>query len=128
MAYHANRKNPSAGPIKTPPPTSRDFGFGRQSYGANQWAGRSSADPGVTVMSDLAADLKASSDDGQGVLDAVIQRGVAKNDSTDSFQLRKPPAGGLPINRDAGKNPNANNPKVPGTTVGGQGDPVRKPS
>jgi hypothetical protein len=55
-------------------PVSRDFGYGRQSYGANQYAGASSVMPGQKASSELADNLKASGTTGE--LDRVIENGV----------------------------------------------------
>lgn len=48
----------------------------------------SSINPGQQMLSPMAANLKASSDDGEGVLDAVIAKGTARNDDRVTSQLR----------------------------------------
>jgi hypothetical protein len=49
----------------------------------------SSINPGQQMLSPMAANLKASSDDGEGVLDTVIARGTARQDESVTGQLRK---------------------------------------
>jgi len=63
---------------------------GGNRYGQNQFAGRSSLNPGETLISPMAASLKAAQDDGESVLDAVISRGAKMADS--NFETRAEPA------------------------------------
>jgi hypothetical protein len=88
MAYQ-NPEKPvhfSGDQNKTPAPTRapKDFGSARGAYGANQFGGRSSVNPGESVTSPLADELKRAGTD--GVLDQVIKRGTARDDS--GFQTR----------------------------------------
>jgi len=60
-----------------------------QGYGMNGGAvNPSSIPPGANVMSPMAANLKASSEDGEGVLDTIIAHGT-KLDTEITSQLRK---------------------------------------
>src|ERR1043166_3701237 len=80
MAQNKPNAASDDGSIRTPAPTKpaplkdRDFGFGRQNYGTNQFAGRSSDNPGVRTSSPLANDM----DD--PTLAAVRANGVKKAD------------------------------------------------
>ena len=122
---------PTPGPTKKVIPTAPDaVSFVRKptpaGYGQNGPANPSSINPGQTLMSPLAANLKASSDDGEGCLDTVIARGTARRDDVVTCQLRQiadkacPPAFGM-------KDPNANNPKVPATLGASNGAPDKQP-
>jgi len=55
----------------------------------------SSVPPGVLALSPMAANLKASTDDGEGVLDRIIADGV-KLDNTITSQLRTLAPGNVP--------------------------------
>jgi len=78
-------------------------------------------------LSPMAANLKASSDDGEGVLDTVIAKGTARVDTEVTGQLRDIAAKGLPPAFGM-KNPNANPATVPSTNLGGSnGTVARKP-
>ena len=96
MAFQTGRpvKVPARGdaastgaPGPTPPPTAgqlalqKDTSYGRQSYGANAYGGRVVADPGKTVTSPLADQLrsKAAEGDGGDLLGDIIQHGSARN-------------------------------------------------
>lgn len=123
----------------TKPPRIRfsdDFGGkGDLNYGRNRQNLPSSVEPGATVESDLAKDLRTTVND--PVLDAVQKFGTAAMRSpevgdnvedvrgTPATQIRDiaakaQPAFGM-------KDPNANNPKIPSSLGASNGQPVRKP-
>ena len=94
MAYQTGRpvKVPAEGdapntgsPGPTPPPTlaetqhMKDTAYGRTSYGANAYAGRVVANPGKSVTSPLADQLKAKAAEGDGgdLLQTIIEKGTA---------------------------------------------------
>lgn len=81
-------------------------------YGMNGDVSPSSITPGQQRLSPLAQNLKASSDDGEGVLDTVIAKGTARVDSEITSQLCDIAAKSCPPSFSM-KDPNANNPKVP---------------
>jgi hypothetical protein len=58
-------------------------------YGQNNFAGRSSLNPGEQLLSPMAASLKAAQDDGEGVLDTVIARGAKSAEG--NFETRPEP-------------------------------------
>jgi hypothetical protein len=128
----------TAGPVVTPAPTKRVIPQAPDQvtmvrkpsaigYGMNRDVSPSSIAPGQQRLSPLAANLKASGDDGEGVLDTVVAKGTARVDTEVTTQLRDiaakacPPTFGM-------KDPNANNPKVPSALGASNGAPVRKPS
>lgn len=104
---------PATGMPKTPAPTKRVIPTApdvvtairspreRGMYGANGFEGASSTVPGTTVTSDLAENLKASSDDGENVLDKIIATGMRGLAGADDWQRRQvsdapfPPAFGM---------------------------------
>jgi hypothetical protein len=72
-------------PGPTPAPTSaelalkRDTSMGRTSYGANAWDGRTAADPGKSVSSPLADQLRAKNGEADGdLLGRIIERGSSR--------------------------------------------------
>ncbi len=104
MAYQTGRpvKVPAKGdapntgsPGPTPPPTlaetqhMKDTAYGRTSYGANAYAGRVVANPGKSVTSPLADQLKAKAAEGDGgdLLQTIIEKGTARDSTVD---LRSP--------------------------------------
>jgi len=106
MAYQTGRpvKVPAKGdapntgaPGKTPAPTSadlarmKDVAYGRTSYGGNAYAGRVVADPGKSVTSPLADQLKAKAaeSDGGDLLRTIIERGTARGPAAD-VELQSP--------------------------------------
>ena len=128
--------DPNAGSNKTPGPTKRVVPQAPDQisairkpspagYGMNG-PQPSSINPGQQMLSPLAANLKASSDDGQSCLDTVIARGTARQDDVVTTQLRKiadkacPQAFGM-------KSPNKPDEKVPATLGASNGAPVRQP-
>src|SRR5947207_3212071 len=64
-----------------PPITGRDFGSARQSYGANQYAGPSSVNPGKSISSGLADELRTK----QTGLEEVIATGSRHSDDPAVF-------------------------------------------
>lgn len=80
-------------------------------YGMNNFAGRSSLNPGEKLLSPMAASLRAAQDDGEGVLDTVEARGAKSADS--NFETRQEPTTAYPTAFGM-KDPNANPAKVPG--------------
>jgi hypothetical protein len=125
MALGQGRKQgPTQAPNKTPAPTGRDFGFGGQTYGTNQFQGKSSADVGTSVTSALADELRRA---GTGeVLDRVIQHGVAKDDNVDCFQTRK--LAGVNVGKTFGMTDPGPNPAVPSRCGFDNAPPVRQPT
>ena len=131
-----NATGPKIGPTPAPTkkviPTAPDqVTFVRKpspaGYGMNGDASPSSLTPGQQRLSPMAANLKASSDDGEGVLDTVIAKGTARVDTEVTGQLRDIAAKGLPPAFGM-KNPNANPATVPSTNLGGSnGTVARKP-
>jgi hypothetical protein len=87
---------PNTGMLKTPPPVKPAAPDEitevrrptRAGYGMNGFSGRSSTSPGETVLSPLAENLKASQDDGEGLLDRIARLGVAKHG--DDVDLQSP--------------------------------------
>lgn len=86
MAYNRTPKAPT--PKPTPAPLTKETAYGRTNYGANASMFPSSIDPGTTVTSPLADNLRQSSDDGEGALDRVIREGTARVDDSITSQLR----------------------------------------
>lgn len=78
--------NPTDTPApNTPQPiTGRDFRSACQSYGANQYAGPSSANPGKSITSAMADELRSK----QTGLDEVIAHGSRHSDNPDTFNGR----------------------------------------
>ena len=129
MAVQTGTKRPHQA-NKTPPPNSRIGHVNQGDYGANGVAGRSSVDPGQTVTSPLADNLRQNQDDGQDALGKVISKGVAKNDSLAAFgdvQQRDVSPKQFPTTYSM-RNRNADaNPKIPGALVPNDSEPSRKP-
>ena len=96
----AKQKYLTGGENKTPAPTrpaapdvvSSIRAPSKASYGMNGYSGSSSADPGFSVTSPLADNLKASSDD--GTLDKIIKGGAAGGDD---WQTRKLDNSNVPV-------------------------------
>jgi hypothetical protein len=65
-------------------------------YGLNGFVGRSSLNPGEQLLSPMAESLKAASDDGESVLDTVVAKGTARQDTSITSQLRTIAAGNVP--------------------------------
>jgi len=99
MAYQVDgsKKNPTAGPVKTPAPdvvsTPRNP-TGGGGYGENQFNLASSVMPGKSVQSPLAANLRSTVDD--PALDQVIAGGSGSRDDVLNTQIRKIGAGNVP--------------------------------
>lgn len=108
----------TAGPVKTPAPTkpprvrfSDDFGGkGDLNYGRNRQNLPASVEPGATVESDLAKDLRTTV--GDDALSYVQQHGTSKQDVSVTGQLRDIAAKAQPTTFGM-KDPNANPAKVP---------------
>jgi hypothetical protein len=116
MAVQVKAKGnaPATGMPKTPAPDAISAprrGAG-QGYGANGPTGNNpSVEPGKSITSPLAANLKASVDD-DGVLDRVIKQGTARQDDSVTGQLRKIADSNVPTHPHmSGAKPG---PKVPG--------------
>jgi hypothetical protein len=110
MAISLNRKNAPEKTLKTPGPTTLTRSHtGAGEYGQNLYDGPSSIEPGLATRSPLAQNLKESSDDGEGALDAVINRGVKRGQDTDSTG-RQYDGVGDSLLRDIGKNNVADHP------------------
>jgi hypothetical protein len=81
MAYQSHQKPPGYQVVRTPAPDEISEirnPKGGAGYGQNSGSGNpSSINPGKTVESALAANLRQSSDDGDNVLAQVIAKGVA---------------------------------------------------
>jgi hypothetical protein len=127
----------TAGPVKTPAPdaiSAPRSGSG-QGYGANGPVGNaSSVAPGKRVVSTLAQNLEQSSDDGEGVLQTVIERGARMDDT--NFQTRVisdkgyPAAHGMRSRTSDYGSPGGTVPAktdAASAAVPGYGKPVRKP-
>lgn len=127
----------TAGPVVTPAPTKKviptapdQISMVRKpstiGYGMNGDISPSSIAPGQQRLSPMAANLKASGDDGESVLDAVVAKGTARNDDRVTGQLRDiaakgaPPAHGMRSRNNEGGT-------IPGTLGASNGQPVRKP-
>jgi hypothetical protein len=101
MAIKVGSKSTTAGAVKTPPPSAPDAISAPRhptpaGYGQNG-PQPSSVAPGRSVLSPLAANLKATVDD-DGALDTVMARGTARSQTlVDDKQLREIAAGNVPI-------------------------------
>lgn len=141
MAYQTAKGNgPSTGTPKTPAPTrpaapdviSRIRAPSTLGYGMNDALNPASIDPGQQLLSPLAENLKASGDDGEGMLDRVIARGTAKGTAAD-VELQSPQTRAVddtPLPTAFGmRNRSGEGAKVPATTGASEFDPasVRKP-
>jgi hypothetical protein len=140
VTVNAKGNAPGAGPVKTPAPTKRVIPTAPDQvsmirkpsaigYGMNGDVSPSSIAPGQQRLSPLAANLKASSDDGEGVLDKVIASGTARVDTEITSQLRSIGDKNVPAHphmksANVGGAPSGT---VPSTTGASSGAPVRKP-
>jgi hypothetical protein len=115
---------------KTPAPTTadmaraKDTAYGRTAYGGNAYAGRVVADPGKSVSSPLADELKRVNAQGDGgdALQTIIERGAHGGPD---WQTRDIGNGNVPTHPDMrGASPG---PKVPAKTGFSESQPVRKP-
>lgn len=115
---NGSKQGPTIAPNITVAPT-RDAGKG---YGANQFSGRSSDNPGDRTVSPLARDLESR----DPVLAIVRERGSAKNDVPNNFQLRTEADRPYPNSMGMKHNFSADD-RVPGAVEWNGGEPVRKP-
>jgi hypothetical protein len=125
MTYKTAKGNaPATGMPKTPAPdqVTNIRSPGGSGYGQNG-VQPSSVEPGKSVLSPLAANLKSAVDD-DGVLDRVIRDGTARQDETVTGQLRKIAAGNVPTAHGM-KGPD-NTARVPGKIGANNAAPARK--
>jgi hypothetical protein len=132
MAFQVGTKRPHQ-PNKTPAPNSR-VGFVSTEYGNNGYPGRSSIDPGQSVTSPLADDLRRSADDGQDTLGKVIAGGSSRKEAIGDLgdaQQRTVDAKAYPTTRGcegaAASKTSGGKPAVPSILDKSAGTPVRKP-
>jgi hypothetical protein len=131
MAVNVNKGYSAGKVLRTPAPDeiSQVRNPGKVSYGMNFDTTPSSVPPGKAVRSTLGQNLMESSDDGQGVLQKIIEGGVAGRDdripADGNVQQRTVSADPYPTTR--GMKGASSGPKIPGALVGGEAQPVRKP-
>jgi hypothetical protein len=108
-----DKSGPTDGAQVTPAPTTpvkpmvqKDFGSNRGQYGGNQASHASSVNPGKSVTSPLADELRSR----QVGLDDVVANGARHRDDPSTFAGRKP----TPDIARGMKDPNAGNSTVPG--------------
>lgn len=133
MAFqNAKGNGPATGMPRTPAPTkpaapdliSRVRDPHGSGYGSNDGANNpSSINPGKQMLSPMAQNLKASSDDGESALDTVIAKGVSMD--TPDWQMRAVSSKGYPIN--PGTQGAAKGPSIPDRLGASVAQLVQKP-